>query len=546
MKNQFIWKGLFLLAILSLAFQLFWFGTSNLRRIDFDGISYIGLARHMSEGDFRGAINAFRSPAISGLMAISHQVWPTDLLLIGKYWTVVALLLASALLFALTKRLSRSLLAASFAVFWFSWARGIVPGSVQFVSPDYLFMAVSTLYFIILFKCFHNSGREFIWWSVLGFVAALAFLIKAFALPWLLVTTTISLILMVRRNRTVLIKATLAIFMPALVATGWATVLHSRYGVWTTGTQFKTNFYQWVLKAPLFVPKDSNTYLIGLEGTYDDYLVGDPIPPGSPLLKKSLDLRIAFLAATKEEIKNLPKAMKECGIVITPFGLLAFLCSWYFAWNRRREYWPRFAFITAVACSAGALVSAYCLLVFDSRYLLPIYPVMIGVASLAILPISRIRRNAVLQTLLLLLVLGGLLADAFYSSSPWRVANRDYQGSCRTAAALLRTHQVNRVVSIGTGPYPERGVGWEASFIAAYLSDARLIAHNPQLPTGDSIPSMLSDLENCAPQAVLIWGSPESLQYVEALHAVQSRSMGSDPIRDERGKEVGTVSYLAR
>ena len=62
------WVRLFLgAATAATTFQLLWFGPKCIRQIDIDGMSYIGIARHLHDGKFLAAINAFRSPLLSWL-----------------------------------------------------------------------------------------------------------------------------------------------------------------------------------------------------------------------------------------------------------------------------------------------------------------------------------------------------------------------------------------------------------------------------------------------------------------------------------------------
>ena len=55
-------NGILLVAVLACMFQLFWFGSKCFHQIDYDGMAYTGIARHLSQGQFHSAINAFRSP----------------------------------------------------------------------------------------------------------------------------------------------------------------------------------------------------------------------------------------------------------------------------------------------------------------------------------------------------------------------------------------------------------------------------------------------------------------------------------------------------
>src|SRR5271154_4855145 len=94
-------------AILACVLQLFWFGSKCFDQIDYDGMAYIGIARHLRQGEFHAAINAFRSPLLSWLIA-GVTFGSVDYLHIGKLINIGAFLLSVALMYVLTEKLWRS------------------------------------------------------------------------------------------------------------------------------------------------------------------------------------------------------------------------------------------------------------------------------------------------------------------------------------------------------------------------------------------------------------------------------------------------------
>src|SRR5437667_6800903 len=52
------------LAGLNCLLQIFWFWRYTGRNINFDAISYIGIARHLADGDFRASLHGYWSPLI--------------------------------------------------------------------------------------------------------------------------------------------------------------------------------------------------------------------------------------------------------------------------------------------------------------------------------------------------------------------------------------------------------------------------------------------------------------------------------------------------
>jgi len=305
---------------LSYGFQLVWFGSRCLHQIDIDGIDYIGIARHLRSHQFYSAINDFRSPLLSWMIA-AGSFFDGDLVRVGKVLNIGSYLLCGVLLYFFAKSLWHSELTASLAVFWFSLSRGLPVVAVGMVTPDFLFASLTLSYFIVLLQCLRTDERR--WWGLLGGIHALAFLAKGFALPWLALSTIFS-VLLSRPRKQQAARLALAGILPLLVATAWAGVLHYKYGAFTTGTQFKFNFLQWTPHASSHQLDRTYVLLRNTKPFIDEYNVSDPMPPGSWMWHYRIDARQAAPELVAHEAHNLPKAVKELLIVVTPGGLVAF------------------------------------------------------------------------------------------------------------------------------------------------------------------------------------------------------------------------------
>lgn len=79
------------------------------------------------------------------------------------------------------------------------------------------------------------------------------------------------------------------------------------------------------------------------------------------------------------EVRNVPQAVKETLILLTPAGALAFPFMLALLVRNRGQYQPEAAFAGIVLFSALSLIVAYRMLVFDGRYLIPIVPVLIAI-----------------------------------------------------------------------------------------------------------------------------------------------------------------------
>jgi Dolichyl-phosphate-mannose-protein mannosyltransferase len=534
--KQVLSRWLLAVASLSYAGQLAWFGSRCFHQIDIDGIDYIGIARHLRSHQFYSAINDFRSPLLSWMIAVG-SFFDGNLVRVGKILSIGSYLLCGFLLYFFAKSLWHSELAASVAVLWFSLCRGLSAIAVEMVTPDFLFAALVLFYFIVLLQCLRTHENKC--WIWLGGIHSLAFMAKGFALPWLALNTIFSVALSTPRKKPAA-HLVLAAILPVLVAAAWAGVLHFKYGAFTTGTQFKFNYLQWTPAVYGNTPDKTYAVLKDTKPSIDENNVNDPMPPGSWLWRYRIGLGQSAQVLVAHEIQNLPKALKELLIVVTPGGLAAFIFMVAVLARRRVQHPVEFTVLAVVAAGSVSLLLAYCMLVFDGRYLYPIIPLLLAVAVGFLEHMGpRLWRRAILTLIVL-----GIFASLVYPSSPFRTLTRDFQISCYQAGQSLRAHPGSTVVSVGSGPYQEHGVGWEAGYKSAYFGDRRLIAATETLPSLENVPAILSDISKASPDAIMVWGKPGNPRY-EALvqqlvheYAGGSQQTITDPVLGEVGSAV--------
>ena len=480
--------------------QLYWFGSKSIHQIDADGIDYVGIATELKEGLFHASINAFRSPLISWLIAVIPGLTPFQS---GKLITILAYLSSVVLLYAFTRKLWHSSIAAGLSALLFAVARGVGFDAVALISPDFLLTALTIGYFSLLIDCIRQDRR----WFWLGFVHGLAFLAKAIALPWLMVVTVVAIVVSVEKKRWPR-RLACAGAIPLVAAILWASVLHSKYGVFTTGTQFKTNLFQWTLREYRNHRPHTYAVLQDISSNTDFQMVVDPMPPGSWGWTYNIQLTQVFRKIIDAERANLPLMMKGLVILANP-GVVMGLVS--LAWISLRRRTPVFltkdarVMILIVLTAAITLVLAYCMLVVDERYLLPLFPLVIAVGSRFLTGSLNLKIQP-LRTACWAMAAGSLVWSVIYPSSPFRVQKRDFQVICYEAGAALRDIPGTEIVSIGAGPFPEHGVGWEAAYKSAFFGKKRLIATDDTWPSEEPL-LLNTDLQTTHASAILVWGS---------------------------------------
>jgi hypothetical protein len=373
-------------------------------------------------------------------------------------------------------------------------------------------------------------------------VHALAYLAKAFALPWLALATVAAAVLSRNsRSRQKLTYIALATIAPAVVVVSWGSVLHSKYGVFTTGSQFKTNIMQWTLHQDLSPHKKGYSVLIDTSESSDAYMVTDPMPPHSSGWTFELRPSELLPKIVSKELRNIPQALKEIAVVITPGGSLL-LCFGLFAFRRWGEKGRhRLAIFVIIAFSSVTLILAYCMMVFDGRYVLPIVPLLLAVSA-GLLLSQRSPLSRSVRLLCGTLIAAGLLIAVFYKASPFRTLTRDFQSSCVDAGKRLREHPGVTVITLGEGPFPEHGFGWEAGYKAAFFGGARVVASAPRIKD-NQIAALESDINKSGADALMVWRNPGNDSYRHLITDLRKQypSNRLQPILDPDRGQVGSI-----
>jgi 4-amino-4-deoxy-L-arabinose transferase-like glycosyltransferase len=407
----------------------------------------------------------------------------------------------------------------------------------------FLFAGLVLLYFTVLLRCLRADRLSD--WFILGTVHGLAFLTKAFGLPWLSICTAVAVSLLSNKSwQARAARFALAAIVPLITAAGWATVLHSKYGVYTTGSQFRTNLLQWNLGA--FRQHHDPPYGL-LRNTLpeaDEYTVDDPMPPGSWAWTYRVSVSETVPKLIAAEKRNTPSALKELFILATPGGVLAFFWVLTIITAKKGFYPIEWRLIAVIATGGVTLIFAYCMLVFDGRYLVPLIPLVIAVAARFLVAEPSLNHSG-WRRISTVLVVFGVVVSFIYPASPYRVLTRDFQTISYEAGALLRQRRSASLVGIGCGPFPEHGVGWEAAYQSAYFGDARLIGTMESLPDAAKRATLTADIGKASPDAILVWGTPADSRYNDLIRSLAGKYPNNSirRIDDPTFGEAGTILF---
>jgi 4-amino-4-deoxy-L-arabinose transferase-like glycosyltransferase len=528
------------------ALQVAWFWSFTSRNINYDAVSYIGIARHVLRGDVPDSLNGYWSPLISWCIA-AVSGFRCNLTLLGRLVTIGSFLFCLLMLYLLTFRLWRSSVLAALAVLWFTTARAVVAFSVYFIGADYLLTAFVLLYFVLLLRCLRQPSS--LNWVLLSLPHGAAFLTKAIAMPWLAVSTLLAGVLVGRGNlRKSLMFVCAGIAVPLLVWFSWGSVLQSRYGVFTAGYQLKWNLLDQQTREEADRNSSNLLFLHDTSRSLDSYMVVDNMFPRSPLWSIRPKWRNTIQLILSKERQNLPMALKEVAILVTPGGLLAAILTLLAMRTHVRQ--PEAQVIGIVIVESAVLVVAYCMLVFDARYVLPLAPLLMAVGVPFVTLTSRTQfvsgrfpRGRMVAAALLVL---STIFFQVYWASPFRTMRKDYQLSCYDAARKLQAiPHCNNLVVIGRGPYQEHGVGWEAGVYASYFAGCKIVAFNSDVPGIEKIEATKRDLLIIGPDAILLFGTRGEMAYERFLAAIHSShpSLMSEAIVDPTTREIGELLW---
>jgi len=442
-----------------------WIVASSGYSLDPDGVGYIQAGKHWASGTFHLAINGVWSPLLSWLIVplLWCHVEPT--LAIGVIKLLSGLLFAAgcvALWAALCGGAGRLVIFSAALLL----ALGMLPGGLM---PDMLLACILTWYFVastwLLRKGTLSAGLA------CGLLGGFAYLAKGYAFPFVgvhLGLTLLARIWLVRKAESEGNKRILRPFAAAAagflaVCLPWIAVLSRHEG---TPTFSRSGYVTICCNSPVWNQQFSGPW--GLVRPKDGRLTTWENPLEAPLEWPKNPRMINLAGGLKLNLKKVLLSMKSIDVA----GLL--WCGWMvsiiFLFPLRESLARRNGILQTWAClTPGAYVAGFVLLFVDSRYLWPLYGMLLVlcVSSLGVRAVGTASRRIRLGFALLLFC--GILVNVVNVVAtvlPWP----SWVGEARWVPSTVHSPQST------TLQRPYHGLmasnDWARGMFAAYWTDS--------------------------------------------------------------------------
>jgi hypothetical protein len=348
--------------------------------VDPDAVSYLTLAKRYAHGDFQTAVNGYWSP---------WSCWLTAVLIKQGMAAMKAAIFINALgaggflgaCFFLFKKFTLDIkivffLQVTIAVF-------LVYAVFKQSFADlwgFFFLLVALL---ILLK--NDFLEKPYWWLVLGCVGALAYLAKAYALPYFVLWMAVSIPWMLyRKESKISVKKTLlilsGIFIPLLLLSfPWWYLLHDKYGSWMTGTAGSLNLSWYLVGHPFY--KEGISLLLPPPYANAIYYWEDPflVNGATPHFWNTLPYFVLQLVRLGYNALKFFNSANELSCFFIPASLL--FCLLLFS-KKLNAFFPKSLSTVAIAFLLFPL--GYAFINFEARYLWCLLPMSMLVAVLGL------------------------------------------------------------------------------------------------------------------------------------------------------------------
>ena len=485
---------------------LVWFGRDH---INPDGVAYVQIARHYANARWDLVVTAYWSPLFSWILVpfVGNGFEPMLAskilgLPLGIAFALGAAALTREMLQADPTTKPRPSLVTSGAVLAFSSALlAALPMLPRPVTPDLLLTAILTWYFAMTLRWLREGAvRPAL---AAGLLGGLAYLAKAYALPFVLVHTVITGLTASPRLgtwRTFRLVAA-SVLLTATVAVPWITVLSLREGrpTFTAVTRFARPWHMdpstEVGAGELFGLAAPRQGRMTMWERPEDVVIATPPAPaalaaGIANFVSRLDVNLieALTALQRAD----PLGLLAAGLIVACLLLTATRPG-----ESAPARWPIGWSLTTVAL----YVSGYVLVYVEPRYLWPVFGLTIAVA---VTVLGRVHRAAVgwpaarLNALATLLLIGSLAYGGVRQLAEWGAAD----GPGAEASAL-------RALATNVGPGPALASNrWPQGLYVAYWSSTQFIGR----PDADDPDAMARQLAPFAPIRLLLFNDRDLAQ----------------------------------
>lgn len=336
--------------------------------IDPDGTAYLTISQRYAAGDYSTAINGYWSPWSCWLTALLMKA---GLSAVPASWAINALGAIGVLC-------STRLLMKQFGIDTFT-QKIMHIGIICFLASAVYIQSFDDLWETFFIVCMLIVAHQLslkhkaVYWVAMGFLGALAYFAKAYALPYFVLLTLFIGYTLYKNQKPLAIKMLLLAWGTcSLVAAPWWWLLYQKYGFFTTSTAGSLNLSWYLVGHPIF--KDNIHVFI------------PPAYRGSPYYWEDPWLANGALPRLWDNSQLFLRQILKLGynglLFLLSMAQLSLLCLWLLykilLLAIRRHQWRNLHRTQQLLVGAIVLFpSGYWLINFEARYLWPIMPLCI-------------------------------------------------------------------------------------------------------------------------------------------------------------------------
>lgn len=400
--------------------------------VDPDAIGYMSVAQHYVNGDIQQAINGYWSPwscwLTAGLMNWGYEPFKAGIIinsfgaggfLIASHFLFKRFLTNKEVLLSLNTTLACFLVYAvfkqSFADLWFFF------------------------FLLVIFQLFirENFFYEPSKWLLCGFLSTLAYFAKAYAFPYIFLSTIVILAVRMRlemQSYSQTIKVTTVILgCFILFSFPWLWALHDKYGAWITATSGKLNLSWYLLGHPIY--KEGIDLLIPPTYTHSIFFWEDPFYANgaTPNFLSSTKLFLLQVIRVGYTLLKGIASMNELSAFFLPISLVGLVIILS---KEIRQNFPKPFYLLAILFLLFPL--GYLLINFESRYLWVLVPISLLLGAWLYEFYSPLIHSSFLRYLILGIFCCSYLATPIDEMKRlYRVGEKEYQLAQQLKAAPI-------------------------------------------------------------------------------------------------------------